>query len=102
MEATKEKEKEKKVTGTVTPCPGCGQGVDYESVGSYSVKRERAGKFCPHCGFPLDEASAKADELEYGPNSHEVMANRIERAKAFHEASAAKTEKKPEPAKTDK
>ena len=89
--------------GTAQKCPGCKAPVDYDDVPSYSEKKQRAGKFCPHCSFPLDEASAKADELEYGPGSKDAMESRAQRAKEFHEASHVE-EKPAEPmnGKTEK
>lgn len=85
--------------GKPTPCPGgCGSVLDYDSVPSYSAKRERAGKYCPTCGFPLDAEAAKKDHLEYGPESADAMTARGELADGFHKASAT-PEKKAEPAK---
>lgn len=77
--------------GKMTACPGgCGATIDYDAVPSYSVARQRSGKFCPSCGFPLDEATAKADHLEYGPDSHKAMESRAEAAKGFYEESSTK------------
>lgn len=80
--------------GKPTPCPGgCGAVLDYDSVPSYSTKRERSGKYCGTCGHPLDAEAAKKDVLESGPDSADAMAARAELADAFHKESATPPKK---------
>lgn len=61
--------------------------LDPEFVPTYSQLHHRSGRFCPNCGAPLDEASAKAHALtlDFGPNTGDVRANSIATAKAWGE-----------------
>ena len=66
-------------------CPACHTSIDLDSVGDYSPRLGKTGKFCT-CGEPLDVQAVESSDWSYGnaESSARVKAAKIAAVEAMH------------------